>query len=386
VKTLTYLLSASGDGGQTWSVANSDHISGAKIIASGMTFQGNGSKVGGVNALLGGITAITVDPATGVAWLVYGTRPTLTGADRLFLVSATRTAGSLALGTARQISPAGLSSYLPSVAVLPNGEIGVLFMTYDGASFGYRFIQTNDGGATIAKTTTLTTFTSPFTNNGQSNQRILGDYLQVRAAGCSFYGTFPAKGAGVNSATSIDPYFMRAPSFAACSLPSLTQISPRAVCAGGPGFTDTLTGTGFLPAGNGRMGGAVRTTSFTSSTQAQVTIPAADIAAPGIALIDYLGAPPAGGLTTSLPLAIEPPAASPGSSLRASKTGANVHLLWTLSANASSYNVKRCQFNAPCTPVPIAAPVTNAFDDPVLGDGRSYWYLIDSVNSCGSVP
>jgi len=39
-------------------------------------------------------------------------------------------------------------------------------------------------------------FTSPFTNNGASNQRIFGDYLQVRAAGCTFYGAYAARGTG----------------------------------------------------------------------------------------------------------------------------------------------------------------------------------------------
>src|SRR5678816_955640 len=69
VKVLTYLLTVSTDGGQTYSVANSDHDTGAKIIADAvLSFQGNGSKVGNVNALLGGVDALSVDPTTGTVW------------------------------------------------------------------------------------------------------------------------------------------------------------------------------------------------------------------------------------------------------------------------------------------------------------------------------
>jgi hypothetical protein len=385
VRSITYLLSVSTDGGATWHVGNSNHLSGAKIVASGLSFQGNGSKVGGVNALLGGITAITVDPATGVAWLVYGTRATATTADRLFLVSATYSSGNLTIGTPHQISPA-TSSYLPGVAVLSNGEIGVLFLSYDGTNFTYRFIQTNDGGVTIAKTTTLTTFTSPFTNNGASNQRIFGDYLQVRAAGCTFYGAYAARGTGPNSVNSIDPWFMRAPAFAACADPTLTALSTHAACAGGPGFNVTITGTGFLPSGNGRFGGAQRPTTFLSPTQVQMAVPASDIASPGIALIDYLGAPPGGVLTSAQPLGIEPPAESTGDSLRITKSGANAALAWNQAQGASSYNVRRCTATSSCTPQTIATPFAHTYLDPVLGNGSSYWYSIDAVNSCGAVP
>jgi hypothetical protein len=189
---------------------------------------------------------------------------------------------------------------------------------------------------------------------------------------------------GPNSVTSIDPYFIRAPAAASCSLPSLTGITPHAVCAGGPGFTATLTGTGFLSSGNGRFRGA--SPDHVLSRPYPDSIPASDIASPGIALIDYLGAPPAGGLTGAMPVGVEPPAESTGSSLRVAKGGGNVALTWSHAMNASSYNVRRCLATTHCTPATIATPIAQSYADPVLGDGASYWYLIDSVNSCGAVP
>jgi hypothetical protein len=55
---------------------------------------------------------------------------------------------------------------------------------------------------------------------------------------------------------------------------------------------------------------------------------------------------------------------------------------------ATSYAVPfaATQPRGPCSPVSIATPVTNAYDDGVLQDALSYWYLVDAVNSCGAVP
>jgi hypothetical protein len=386
VKQLTYLINVSADGGQTWSVANSDHLSGAKIVAaSQLSFQGNGSKIGGVNALLGGVDAIAADRG-GNAWVVYGARATMTSHDQLFLVKVTYSAGSLTVGTPVTLSSSTLDSYLPSVAVLPNGEVGVLFITLSGSTFQWRFQQYTNG-TTLNKTTGFPSFTSPFTSSGASNQRIFGDYVQVRAAGCKYYGTYPAKGSGANSATSIEPYFMSAPSQAPCTPPTLTSLVPSALCAGGPDATVALHGTGYSNGATGRVQGSLRSTTFDAATQVTMAVQAADIAAPGAKDVDLLGAAPAGGLTSSLPLTIELPPASPGNTLRVDKS-ANVDLSWSSTAAATRYAVHRCDATSgPCSPAPIiASPPTNAFSDAVLADGFNYWYTVDAVNSCGAVP
>jgi hypothetical protein len=387
VKQLTYLINVSTDGGQTWSVANSDHPSGAKIIADSVfSFQGNGSKIGGVNALLGGVDAVTVDSKTGVAWVVYGARPTLTAHDQLYLVPVTYSAGNLTVGTTRTLTSSTIDNYLPSVAVLPNGEVGILFLTLSGTSFQWRFAQWTNG-TTIAKTTGFGAFTSPFTNNNVSNQRIFGDYIQVRAVGCGYYGTYPARGSGVNSGSSIYPWFMSAPSATACALPTLSSLVPPVICAGTPGLSLALQGSGFSNGATGRIGGGMRTTTYDSPTQVTMAVQAADIAAPGVATVDLLGAAPAGGLTGGLPLTIEAQAASPGATLLASAGGGNVNLSWDACPRATTYAVRRCDATlGPCTPATIATPALNAYQDGVLGDGSSYWYLIDAVNSCGAVP
>jgi len=386
VKILTYLINVSTDGGLTWSVANSDHPSGAKIVAaSAFSFQGNGSKVGGVNALLGGVDAIAVD-RNGAAWVVYGARATLTSHDQLFLVKVTYSSGNLTVSAPVTLSASTLDSYLPAVAVLPNGEVGVLFLTLSASTFQWRF-QQYTSGTTLNKTTGFPSFTSPFANNGASNQRVFGDYIQVRSVGCNYLGTYPAKGAGPNSLTSIDPYFMSAPSQAPCALPTLTALVPSAVCAGGPGSNLALQGTGFSAGATGRIQSTLRNTTYNAPTQVTMALRPVDLAAPGVATINLLGALPAGGLTGSLPLTIETGAASPGATLLASPSAGNVGLSWAASLGATSYSVRRCNATlGPCGPAPIASPVTNSYPDPVLLDGNDYWYSVDSVNSCGAVP
>ncbi len=389
VKQLTYLVTVSTDGGFTYGVSNSDHASGAKIVAANVySFQGNGSKVAGVNALLGGVDAITADPTTsGKAWIVYGSRPTTSGLDQLWLVPATYAAGSVTLGTARVISPAAVSAYLPSVAVLPSGEVGVLFLTLSGGTMTWRLVQTTDGGATLAAATDLTSFTSPFADNGQTNQRILGDYVQLRAVGCQFYGAFPARGSGVNSASSIDPYFLKATAATACSLPTATSLSPSSICAGTASATVAVNGTGFSVGASGRFAQGLRTTTFGSATQVSLALRASDVANAGTFNVDVIGALPAGGLTGALPLTIAPVAGSPAASLRVQRSTPNLRLTWSATSNTNNYNVRRCApAGGPCTPATIASPTTNQYDDPVAGNGTGYWYLVDAVNGCGSTP
>jgi cellulose 1,4-beta-cellobiosidase len=108
---------------------------------------------------------------------------------------------------------------------------------------------------------------------------------------------------------------------------------------------------------------------------------------PGIVSIDLFGALPAGGLSGSLPLSIESPAATPGSSLLANPNGGSVALSWAASTGATSYRIKRCtSTSGPCVPAQIATSPSSSYQDGVRLDGNSYWYLVDALNSCGPTP
>jgi subtilisin family serine protease len=63
--------------------------------------------------------------------------------------------------------------------------------------------------------------------------------------------------------------------------PTLASLSPSSATAGGPGFTLTVNGTGFVSGASVLWNGATRSTTFVSGTQLNAAISAADIASAG---------------------------------------------------------------------------------------------------------
>jgi hypothetical protein len=88
-------------------------------------------------------------------------------------------------------------------------------------------------------------------------------------------------------------------------------LSPTSVAPGGPGFTLTVNGTGFVSGATIKWNGAALTTTFVSSSQLTAAVPAGNIATAGTAWITVTNPAPGGG--TSLPafLRIASPVASP---------------------------------------------------------------------------
>jgi hypothetical protein len=76
------------------------------------------------------------------------------------------------------------------------------------------------------------------------------------------------------------------------TVPVLTSVSPTTAVAGGPEFTLTATGTGFVTGSVVRWNGAGRSTTFVSATQVKAAITAADVANPFSVPPD--GSPPNG--------------------------------------------------------------------------------------------
>src|SRR5437773_1885578 len=75
-------------------------------------------------------------------------------------------------------------------------------------------------------------------------------------------------------------------------------IAPSPTPKGGPGFTLTIKGTGFVQDSVARWNGANRATTFVSSTRLTAAIPPGDIAAPGSALVTVFN-PTLGGTTAN---------------------------------------------------------------------------------------
>ena len=188
-KTIRYVLNRSQNGGATWTLNGNP---GGMIVATGNSDQPN-PKFGTVNALLGGVDHVAVDPSTGDVYVVYGNRDTITGNNRLSIVRLTDNgAGGLTIGASHFVT-GQIQAALPSVAVADDvfGTVAVFYDSFDGIDtsgfprFTAHLATSVDKGVTFTDQALLT-FLSPATDNGNTRQRVLGDYQQLKAAGKTF--------------------------------------------------------------------------------------------------------------------------------------------------------------------------------------------------------
>jgi len=191
---LNYMLNRTTDAGSTWGLNASPT---GIVVANADTTQAT-TKFGTVNALLGGIDHATVDPSNGDVYYVYGNRDSVTLNNRLSIIRLMDDGmGGLTIGAPNFVT-GQVDAALPSVAVTSDGTVGVLYTTFDGFSAGFpqftaHFATSTDQGASFIDNTLLT-FLSSATDNGNSGQRVLGDYNQVKAVGTTFYGAFTGNG------------------------------------------------------------------------------------------------------------------------------------------------------------------------------------------------
>ena len=196
-KNVTYKLNRSTDGGASWTLnGNANGLTVDRVTSD----QAPGFKFGGVNALLGGVDHLAVDPRNGDVYVVYG--QDVSGGNQLKIRRLTPNgSGGLHVGTASDVS-SSTDAALPSVAVASNGTIGVLYDTFNGMTkdgfpiFSAHLAQSTDHGATFSDVV-LQTFQSPVKGDSDTRQRVLGDFQQLKAVGQTFYGTFPGNTSGV---------------------------------------------------------------------------------------------------------------------------------------------------------------------------------------------
>ncbi len=92
-------------------------------------------------------------------------------------------------------------------------------------------------------------------------------------------------------------------------VPLINQpLVPAAASPGGPGFTLTVNGTGFVPGSVVNWNGGVRTTTFVSAGQLTATIFASDIATAGTASVTVRNPSPGGGISNVMFFSVSTPA------------------------------------------------------------------------------
>ncbi len=212
-KNIDYMLNRSTDGGQTWGLNGSPT---GIVVANADSTQPQ-PKFCTVNALLGGVDHAAVDPKTGDVVYVYGRRDPVTGNNRLAMRRLTSNgAGGLNIGPELFVT-GQVQAAIPSVAITTNRTIGVFFYTCDGTSFsGFPIITAHFSTSTDLGNNffdnTLESFLSPAIDNGDSRQRVLGDYQQVKAIGNTFFGGFAGNRFGFHPAWPLsitDPVFFK---------------------------------------------------------------------------------------------------------------------------------------------------------------------------------
>jgi len=194
-KTINYRLNRSTDGGATWILNGS--ATGITVAAANSTQPR--AKFGTVNALLGGVLHAAVDPSTSDIYYVYGNRDAVTENNRLAIrrIQDDGT-GGVTVG-AQSFVTGQVQAAIPSVAIASNGTVGVFYYTFDGFSasdfpiFTAHLALSEDQGGTFTDNVLLT-FLSSAMDNDNSRQRVLGDYMQMKAVGRTFYGAFTGNG------------------------------------------------------------------------------------------------------------------------------------------------------------------------------------------------
>ena len=213
-KTIDFYLNRSTDGGKTWSLNGS---STGLFLVETETTQPT-PKFGTVNALLGGIDHVAVDPNNGDVYVVYGQRDLTTGVNRLSIGHLTDN-GSGGLKWVNNFFVVGQAeTALPSVAIAKNskGTIGVLYTNYDGIDSKTKlpqfsaFLAISDDHGKSFTYNRLEKFLSTVNDNGNNRQRVLGDYQQLKAVGNTFYGVFSGNGVPFGRPfANIDPIFFK---------------------------------------------------------------------------------------------------------------------------------------------------------------------------------
>jgi hypothetical protein len=120
------------------------------------------------------------------------------------------------------------------------------------------------------------------------------------AASLSLTAVNPAPGGGTSAAATVAV-------LASNPAPTITSVTPATELVGASSPVITVTGTGLTASTVIEVNGSARTTTFSSATQVNVTLTAADVSATGSLSLTAQNPPPGGGTSAAVPIAINNP-------------------------------------------------------------------------------
>ena len=219
VHHVDYYLNRSSDDGVTWEFNGSSAIGG--ILIDGGTSQqlhnagtqASNRWFAGVNDLRGNVTAVAADSTGSRVYVLIGKQDS-SGVDRIYLVEYHAAGASLIKDSEIVVSPAGQQAALPSITVLSNGIVVMMYDTWNGSQVQVHLATSMDHGLTIATDVIEYSFVplSLFAATGSTtSNREFGDYQYLDSIGDSFFGAFAGlgniNGGGINTTGLIDPFF-----------------------------------------------------------------------------------------------------------------------------------------------------------------------------------
>ncbi|MFZ4984122.1 MAG: IPT/TIG domain-containing protein, partial [Blastocatellia bacterium] len=216
------------------------------------------------------------------------------------------TAGTVNVTVSNPAPGGGLSSGLPFTITAPNPLpqlTGLNPATAVQGSGGFTLTVNGSGfvdGAIIRwdGQNRATTFVSA---NQLTTQIPAGDLAGAGTAVVTVVN--PTPGGGISNSLN---FTITSP---ANPTPSLATISPTSVISGSSAFTLTVSGGGFISLSKVEVNGIERVTTYQSPTQLTAAIPASDIAVAGTLQVAVRTPSPGGGVTSTQPLRVVPPAA-----------------------------------------------------------------------------
>jgi hypothetical protein len=206
-------------GGASWDYLNSTpNGGGLRVAPDGTLSHGIGSSFGGINESRGNQTAIATDAAGNHVYVIYGQQnATNTGIDNLFVAEFHRdgTGNLVERANPVQFSVAGQWAVLPSITVLADGTLAILYDSFNASNntFLVHLTTSTDQGLTFTDQVIDSFLTpgSPNTTPFPDRTRMLGDYQYITSLGNTIYGAFAARGnvnaGGIDTTGNIDPFF-----------------------------------------------------------------------------------------------------------------------------------------------------------------------------------